>query len=116
MPQRKKTPPKIPPQKPAKTRKVRSAAIRLCAVAPCRFRTTWRCTPAPAAKRKATKTKPAPLEMHRQVKRRSSVSVPVKYVHRELPPDVLPEHTGNKLHSPINTLDALVLQRVRARS
>src|ERR1700722_17875152 len=26
------------------------------------------------------------------------------------------KHTGNKLHSPINALDALVLQRVRARS
>src|ERR1700680_5103111 len=104
MPKKKKTPPKIPPQTPARTQKVRSAATRLCAVAPCRFRTTSRCIPAPAAKRTETKTKPAQLEMLRQVKRRSSVSVPVKYVYRELPPEILPEHTSNNLHSPINAL------------
>src|ERR1700736_6460904 len=93
IPQKKKKPQKIPPQKPAKSQKVPNVAIRPCAVVPCRFRTTSKCSQAPAAKRKATKTKRGPQEMHRQAKRRSYVSVPVKYVHRVYPGRTACRHT-----------------------
>src|ERR1700675_2359847 len=81
-PRKKKNPQKTPPQKPVKSQKVPNAAIHLCAVVPCQFRTTWRCSPAPAAKRKATEMKPGPLERRWLAKRHSCVSLPAKYVHQ----------------------------------
>src|ERR1700693_2841017 len=99
---------KPPPQKPTKTQKVRSVAIHPCAIAPCQFPTTWKCSPVPAAKRKATKTKLVPPEMPRQAKRHSYLSVPVKYGHR----GIRSEPPAGTLHSPIQALEAITRQMI----